>query len=594
MLTRERYVLSPTHLHEFKSADRISFQSPVMSLYLPDQKLGSRSNIDSSSHKFMLKGRQTGGLHRGHGWVFRAESRDTMLAWYEDIKNLTEKTGEERDAFVRSHVRSVSGGSHKASSISSDGVMEEDEADKVPYSGKSSLFDQASPQQAKLLERPQPGGRFPSDLNVNGGLRVPLSPSSGASSDDQDFVVTADVSSPARVRAEQHLKQKQHADHHKNSIDVIDPSSGMSPNVRDSPASNSSTTTAERPSPESNYYSSQNRKAIEHKDKDEELPRKAGSGIELASAETSNRFGISSRLSSRQVPYDEIVLSSVDITQNLDLSGLQERGYLPVLQRQNHNDLPVQEARGEVTKPSSSPANPIQIDPYTPKMQRLTCNDQPVVEGLCQHTHRATASLTQEDISATSGSHLSAANTDHFTQHVESAGINPDGPAFNIQSIEKQSPLYNKPRSPKRNDHYSASTSGMTSHVVARLDPAGSDGRHEPQSDQNGQAPNNLLFHPHGQAISQELLPANLAVSESAEQIPASALVELGEFGSTPKLDDTRTFDSMLSNTTLKSVELGHGNDITLPSRPKVASQPSVGTISDLHVPGEFPRAPGS
>ncbi|KAI5286563.1 hypothetical protein KEM55_000265, partial [Ascosphaera atra] len=53
------YVLSPTHLHEFRSADRIALQAPVMSLYLPDQKLGSHSNEDSSSHKFMLKGRQT-------------------------------------------------------------------------------------------------------------------------------------------------------------------------------------------------------------------------------------------------------------------------------------------------------------------------------------------------------------------------------------------------------------------------------------------------------------------------------------------------------------------------------------------------------
>lgn len=42
------YVLSPTHIHEFKSADRIYTQPPVMSLYLPDQKLGSRSQPGSS------------------------------------------------------------------------------------------------------------------------------------------------------------------------------------------------------------------------------------------------------------------------------------------------------------------------------------------------------------------------------------------------------------------------------------------------------------------------------------------------------------------------------------------------------------------
>lgn len=50
------YILSATHLHEFKSAEKIYTQPPVMSLYLGDQKLGSHSQSDSSSHKFMLKG----------------------------------------------------------------------------------------------------------------------------------------------------------------------------------------------------------------------------------------------------------------------------------------------------------------------------------------------------------------------------------------------------------------------------------------------------------------------------------------------------------------------------------------------------------
>jgi hypothetical protein len=52
-----------------------------MSLYLPEQKLGSHSSEGSSSNKFMLKGRQTGSMHRGHSWVFRAESFETMSAW---------------------------------------------------------------------------------------------------------------------------------------------------------------------------------------------------------------------------------------------------------------------------------------------------------------------------------------------------------------------------------------------------------------------------------------------------------------------------------------------------------------------------------
>jgi hypothetical protein len=168
----------------------------------------------------MLKGRQTGGMHRGHAWVFRAESYDTMMAWFADIKELTEKSGKERDAFVRrSHARSVSGGSMKAQSIggSSDGGLEEDEADAQPYSSEQSVrgastasaAGQAPNQQYgrdmqsgegiysygderldaagwRPPQRPSPGGRFPSDLNVHRGLQAPLSPSSGESSTERD------------------------------------------------------------------------------------------------------------------------------------------------------------------------------------------------------------------------------------------------------------------------------------------------------------------------------------------------------------------------------------------------------------------------
>ena len=196
ILPQSRYVLSPTHLHEFKSADHIYSQSPVMSLLLSDQKLGSHSQPGSSSHKFMLKGRQTGSMHRGHSWVFRAETYDTMLAWYEDIRNLTEKTGEERNAFVRKHARSFSQGSHRASSISGDSVLEEDdEADEVPFSAAGSVRQGDGitglgggvdvKDQAALAEqrpkRPEPGGRFPSDLNVMSGARGLREPSSGSS-----------------------------------------------------------------------------------------------------------------------------------------------------------------------------------------------------------------------------------------------------------------------------------------------------------------------------------------------------------------------------------------------------------------------------
>ena len=189
-------MLSPTHLHEFKSADKT--QAPVMSLFLPDQKLGSHSTEGGSSNKFMLKGRQTGSMHRGHSWVFRAESYETMLAWFEDIKVLTEKSPQERNAFVRKHARSVSGTSQQAGSISSDGIM--DEEDDEPFSASASAVATLGPKQ-DVLKRPQPGGRFPStDLIVNPerGLQAPLSPSSGSSGfgDVQDRDVTGTSALP--------------------------------------------------------------------------------------------------------------------------------------------------------------------------------------------------------------------------------------------------------------------------------------------------------------------------------------------------------------------------------------------------------------
>lgn len=148
------YILSPTHLHEFKSADKIFSQPPVMSLYLPDQKLGSHSQPGSSSHKFMVKGKQSGNMHKGHNWVFRAETYDTMMAWFEDMRVLTEKTGEERNAFVRKHARSFSGGNSDRNSVVSDG-MEEDEADAVPYSADATSLPSTS--QEPRPQRPQPG-----------------------------------------------------------------------------------------------------------------------------------------------------------------------------------------------------------------------------------------------------------------------------------------------------------------------------------------------------------------------------------------------------------------------------------------------------
>lgn len=167
-----------------------------MSLYLPDQKVGSHSEEGSSSNKFILKGRQTGGMHRGHTWVFRAESRDTMLAWYEDIKALTEKSPEERTQFVRTHSRSLSRSSRRsARSGSSDGL---DDDDEEPFSGNEVVTNPATQQSDVTPRRPQPGGRFPSDLQVNAqrGLQAPQSPSS-VSSGNQGYPSDTQVAAAA-------------------------------------------------------------------------------------------------------------------------------------------------------------------------------------------------------------------------------------------------------------------------------------------------------------------------------------------------------------------------------------------------------------
>lgn len=165
-----------------------------MSLYLPEQKVGSHSNEGGSSNKFILKGRQTGAMHRGHTWVFRAESHDTMMAWYEDIKVLTEKTPEERNQFVRHHSRSLSQSSRR--SASSDGGLV-DEDDDEPFSADSQINVNPGPKFDTASRRSQPGGRFPSDIQVNAqrGLQATRSPSSVSSGGQEhqttDFQIMA-------------------------------------------------------------------------------------------------------------------------------------------------------------------------------------------------------------------------------------------------------------------------------------------------------------------------------------------------------------------------------------------------------------------
>ncbi|KJR83504.1 PH domain containing protein [Sporothrix schenckii 1099-18] len=179
------YVLSPTHLHEFKSADKM--QAPVMSLYLPEQKLGSHSNEGASSSKFVLKGRQTGGLHRGHTWVFRAESFDTMMAWFDDLYVLTEKTPQERENFARGHqmqhTRSISRASQHT--YSSDGVVNED--DDEPFAVNSPAAMAGAAAGAKAAEDATAGQTAgPADQPGNSAAGIGAPPAQASVVDQTD------------------------------------------------------------------------------------------------------------------------------------------------------------------------------------------------------------------------------------------------------------------------------------------------------------------------------------------------------------------------------------------------------------------------
>lgn len=157
-----------------------------MSLLLIDQKLGAHSQPDAKSHKFILKGRQTGGMHRGHSWVFRAETYDTMLAWFDDIKAMTETSGEERNAYVRGHSRSFSRASTR--SVSS---FDDDEADTVPYNSNHASVAIVPNEEDQRPQRPV-GGRFPSDLQIRkDGMTRQLTPSSDGGSEINQDVSTA-------------------------------------------------------------------------------------------------------------------------------------------------------------------------------------------------------------------------------------------------------------------------------------------------------------------------------------------------------------------------------------------------------------------
>jgi hypothetical protein len=160
-----------------KSSDRSVDHTPVMSLYLPDSTIGEHSNAHAVNHKFMLKGKKTGALHRGHTWVFRAASHEQMMEWYEDIRKLTELSGPARDNFVgRRRTLSLS---QKQPPVAPVNDIEEDydeeedrklmaDEEDVPYSAasiNSALTPEPHYEERAPLKRPE-AGRFGSQLSM--------------------------------------------------------------------------------------------------------------------------------------------------------------------------------------------------------------------------------------------------------------------------------------------------------------------------------------------------------------------------------------------------------------------------------------------
>ncbi|SCV00966.1 LAME_0G13146g1_1 [Lachancea meyersii CBS 8951] len=118
------YLLTPSYLHEFKTPDRKKDTIPVMSLPLNDCTVAEHSKKGSTGFKFILHAKQNGIIHRGHNCVFRAESYESMMGWFEDLKKLTSTSNPiEKAKFVtaRLSLNSDRRVSRRASSMKANG-----------------------------------------------------------------------------------------------------------------------------------------------------------------------------------------------------------------------------------------------------------------------------------------------------------------------------------------------------------------------------------------------------------------------------------------------------------------------------------------
>jgi hypothetical protein len=78
------YVLTPSFLHEFKTPQDLQ---PVLSLSLNDCQISHDKKPSKSSHKFVLNTCDSAGS-KHYNWVFRAENKQKLEEWFEDLSRL--------------------------------------------------------------------------------------------------------------------------------------------------------------------------------------------------------------------------------------------------------------------------------------------------------------------------------------------------------------------------------------------------------------------------------------------------------------------------------------------------------------------------
>jgi len=175
----------------------------------------------------------------------------------------------------------------------------------------------------------------------------------------------------------------------------------------------------------------------------------------------------------------------------------------------------------------------------------------------------------------------SALGQEYINKAVVSQGISSDGPGAVAYASETQSP-------PPPNPTLAAELTSSPQPSTATLGNALANTTLGPALD------NPVADAP---LIHEQDYPIPTTLVETPPQTPTPAPIELGEFGSTPKVQEVNKFD-ILTARPLPGEPNGELEDdaeeereFISPARPKPKTSSSVSTISDLHVPGEYPRA---